>query len=143
MLKIESIKKGIVIDHIRAGLGYRIFTDLKLDQVDYTTALISNVPSKKFGKKDLIKIDNVVHLDFDMLGLLDPNITIAIIDDEHVHKKIKLTLPKEVHGMLHCKNPRCISAVEHIESTLFYLVDEKTREYRCEYCDTPYDNHKA
>ncbi|WZL81072.1 aspartate carbamoyltransferase regulatory subunit [Vallitaleaceae bacterium 9-2] len=143
MLKVESIKKGIVIDHIRAGLGYQIFTDLKLDQVDYTTALIRNVPSKKLGKKDLIKIDNVVDLDFDMLGLLDPNITVVIIENEEVHEKVKLSLPKKVHGMLQCKNPRCISTVEKIDDITFYLVNDKTREYRCEYCDTPYYTHKS
>jgi aspartate carbamoyltransferase regulatory subunit len=143
MLKVESIKRGIVIDHISAGLGYRIFTELKLDQVDYTTALIRNVPSKKLGKKDLIKIDNVVNLDLDMLGLLDPNITIVIIEDELVHEKIKLSLPKKVHGILKCKNPRCISTVEKIEDIAFYLVNPDTHEYRCEYCDTPYYANKS
>ncbi len=143
MLKVESIKRGIVIDHISAGLGYRIFTELKLDQVDYTTALIRNVPSKKLEKKDLIKIDNVVDLDLDMLGLLDPNITIVIIEDEHVHEKIKLSLPKKVHGILKCKNPRCISTVEKIEDIAFYLVNPDTHEYRCEYCDTPYYANKS
>lgn len=138
MLKVESIKRGIVIDHITAGLGYMIYTELRLDKVDYTTALICNVPSKKLGKKDLIKIDNVVDLDFDMLGLLDPNITIVIIEGEEVSEKIKLSLPSQVKGILECKNPRCISTVERIDDVTFYLTDEEKHEYRCEYCDTPY-----
>ena len=142
MLKVDSIKKGIVIDHITAGLGYEIFTELKLDQVEYTTALIRNVSSGKLGKKDLIKIDNVVDLDLDMLGLLDPNITLVIIEDEKVIDKIKLSLPEKVAGILTCKNPRCVSTIEHISDISFYLTNEATREYRCEYCDTPYISKK-
>lgn len=136
MLKVDSINKGIVIDHITAGLGYKIFKELKLNQVDYTTALIQNVPSKKYGKKDLIKIANVVDLNLDMLGLIDPNITITIIKDECVSEKIKLTLPEKVDGILCCHNPRCIATVECIDSITFYLVDAEKRSYRCEYCDT-------
>lgn len=143
MLKVDSIKKGIVIDHITAGLGYEIFRELKLDEVDYTTALIRNVSSRKLGKKDLIKIDNVVDLDLDMLGLLDPNITLVIIEGENVVDKIKLSLPKKVQGILTCKNPRCVSTIEEIDDISFYLTNESTREYRCEYCDTPYYPKKA
>ena len=131
MLKVDSIKKGIVIDHITAGLGYEIFTELKLDQVEYTTALIRNVASGKLGKKDLIKIDNVVDLDLDMLGLLDPNITLVIIENEKVIDKIKLSLPEKVAGILTCKNPRCVSIVEHISNNSFYLTNEDTSENRC------------
>jgi aspartate carbamoyltransferase regulatory subunit len=138
MLKVDSIKKGIVIDHITAGLGYEIFTELKLDQVEYTTALIRNVCSSKLGKKDLIKIDNVVDLDLDMLGLLDPNITLVIIENEQVVDKIKLSLPQEVKGILNCSNPRCVSTIEQIPDISFYLTNKENREYRCEYCDTPY-----
>lgn len=143
MLKVDSIKKGIVIDHITAGLGYQIFTELKLYDVEYTTALIRNVPSRKLGKKDLIKIDNVVDLDLDMLGLLDPHITLVIIEAENVVNKIKLSLPKKVEGILTCKNPRCVSTIEEINDITFYLANEKSREYRCEFCDTPhYFKHK-
>lgn len=138
MLKVDSIKKGIVIDHITAGMGYEIFRELKLDQVDYTTALILNVSSRKLGKKDLIKIDNVVDLNLDMLGLLDPNITLVIIEGEDVVDKIKLSLPKKVSGILECKNPRCVSTMETIDDITFYLANEEKHEYRCEYCDTPY-----
>ena len=138
MLKVDSIKKGIVIDHITAGMGYEIFRELKLDQVEYTTALILNVASRKLGKKDLIKIDNVVDLNLDMLGLLDPNITLVIIEDEGVVDKIKLSLPEKVSGILNCKNPRCVSTLEHIEDITFYLANEAKHEYRCEYCDTPH-----
>ncbi len=142
MLKVDSIKKGIVIDHITAGNGYKIFRELKLDQEEHTTALILNVSSKRLGKKDLIKIDNVVDIDLDMLGLLDPNITLVTIENEEVTGKTKLSLPMEVKGVLNCKNPRCISSVEDIEDVSFHLTNEEKKEYRCEYCDTPYDFKK-
>lgn len=142
MLKVESIKKGIVIDHITAGLGYEIYTELGLDKIPYTTALICNVPSRKLGKKDLIKIENVIDLNLDMLGLLDPNASLCIIEGERVVEKIKLTLPEKVSGILHCKNPRCISTIETIEDITFYLVEKEKREYRCEYCDMPYYQKK-
>lgn len=137
MLKVASIKKGIVLDHITAGLGYKIFTELGLDQVDYTTALIRNVPSNKLGRKDLIKIDNVVDLDLNMLGLLDPNITVVIIEDETVARKIKLTLPEVITGILTCPNPRCISTVENIKDIHFHLNNAAKKEYVCEYCNVP------
>lgn len=136
MLVIKGIKKGIVIDHIKAGLGYKIFKELKLDEVEYTTALIKNVCSKKLGKKDLIKIDNVIHLNLDILGLIDPNLTICIIEDEKVVKKIKLDLPKTVTGILECKNPRCITSIEKDIIPTFTLVDPKEKVYKCEFCDT-------
>lgn len=136
MLVVKGIKRGIVIDHIRAGLGYKIFQELGLDSVDYTTALIKNVPSKKLGKKDLIKIDNVIDLNFDILGLIDPDLTICIIEDEVVVQKIKLDLPQQVEGILTCKNPRCISTVEPNVIPTFTLVDAKTQSYKCEYCNT-------
>lgn len=138
MLKVESIKKGIVIDHITAGLGYEIYTELGLDKIPYTTALICNVPSRKLGIKDLIKIDNVIDLNLDMLGLLEPNASLCIIEDERVVEKIKLALPEKVSGILHCNNPRCISTIETIKDITFYLVEKEKREYRCEYCDMPY-----
>lgn len=136
MLKINGIKKGIVIDHIKAGLGYKIFKELKLDEAKYTTALIKNVHSNKLGKKDLIKIDNVIDLNMDVLGLIDPDLTITIIDDEKIKEKIKLTLPEKVKGILKCKNPRCVSTIEPQEEITFILVDKDKKEYKCEYCDT-------
>nr|WP_212505730.1 aspartate carbamoyltransferase regulatory subunit [Anaerotalea alkaliphila] len=135
-MNINGIKRGIVIDHIKPGLGFKIFRELKLDEVDYTTALIKNAPSDKLGTKDLIKIDNEIDLDLDVLGLIDPDLTICIIENEQVVKKIKLALPKAVTGILQCKNPRCITSVEpHVETT-FLLVDAATKAYKCEYCNS-------
>ncbi|GMQ59159.1 aspartate carbamoyltransferase regulatory subunit [Vallitalea sediminicola] len=136
MLKINGIRKGIVIDHIKAGLGYKIFKELKLDEADCTTALIKNAPSNKLGKKDLIKIDNVIDLDLNVLGLIDPGLTITIIDGEKIVDKIKLSIPKKVVGILKCNNPRCVTTIEKTEDITFTLVDAEKKEYSCEYCDT-------
>lgn len=136
MLKINGIKKGIVIDHIKAGLGYKIFKELKLDEADCTTALIRNASSNKLGKKDLIKIDNVIDINLDILGLIDPGLTITIIDNEKIVDKIKLSLPEKVVGILKCKNPRCVTTIEKNEEITFTLVNAEKKEYKCEYCDT-------
>lgn len=134
MIKINGINKGIVIDHIKPGLGYKIFKELRLHEADYTTALIRNVQSNKLGKKDLIKIDNVIDLDLTILGIIDPDLTITIIEEGIIKEKIKLTLPDRVKGILTCKNPRCVSTLENIDIT-FKLVNKETKQYRCEYCD--------
>lgn len=136
MLKITGIDKGIVIDHITEGLGYKIFKELKLHKVPNKTALILNVESNKLGKKDIIKIDNTIDLNLEVLGLIDPDLTITIIDGGQIIEKKKIELPKEVTGILTCKNPRCITTIEKVENTSFYLVDASTKEYRCEFCNT-------
>lgn len=136
MLNIDSIKKGIVIDHIKEGYGYKIFKELGLHKVEYRVALIRNVSSRKQGKKDLIKIENKIDLDLNVLGIIDPDLTVNIIEDEIIKEKIQLSLPKKVKGIFTCKNPRCITSEESIEEVEFILVDKSKKEYRCEYCDT-------
>jgi aspartate carbamoyltransferase regulatory subunit len=135
MLNIDEIKNGIVIDHIKAGLGIRIYNWLKLDKVPYNVAFVANANSQMYGKKDIIKIDNTISIDFDVLGLIDPNITVSIIENERVKKKIKLQLPKKVENVIVCKNPRCISSTEKYLTHVFYLENKEQRTYRCEYCD--------
>lgn len=135
MLNIEEIKNGIVIDHIKAGLGIRIFNWLRLDKAPYTVAFIANASSSKYGRKDIIKIDNTIDINLDVLGLIDPNSTVSIIENEKVTKKIKLQLPEKVENVLLCKNPRCICSTEKYITHVFYLVDADARTYRCEYCD--------
>ena len=135
MLNIEEIKNGIVIDHIKAGLGIRIFNWLRLDKAPYTVAFVANAASEKYGRKDIIKIDNTIDINLDVLGLIDPNITVCIIEKEKVTKKIKLQLPQKVENVLICKNPRCISSTEKYINHVFHLADAEARTYRCEYCD--------
>jgi aspartate carbamoyltransferase regulatory subunit len=138
MVTINSISSGIVIDHIKAGVGIKIFNYLKLDKADFTVALIMNAPSKKLGKKDLIKIENVIDVDFTVLGFIDPNITIDVIENEEISKKIKLTLPEQVENVIKCHNPRCVTSVETHMPHVFYLVNREVGEYKCKYCDDLY-----
>ncbi|KMT23290.1 aspartate carbamoyltransferase regulatory subunit [Clostridium cylindrosporum] len=138
MVTINRIKKGIVIDHIRAGFGIRIFNYLGLDNADFTVALIMNAESSKNGKKDIIKIENVIDLDLTMLGLMDPNLTVNIIEDEMIKDKINLKLPEKVENIIKCKNPRCVTSVEREINHVFTLVNDKKAEYKCIYCDEIY-----
>jgi aspartate carbamoyltransferase regulatory subunit len=135
MLNIDEIKNGIVIDHIKAGLGIRIFNWLGLDKAQYTVAFVANASSEKCGRKDVIKIDNTISINLDVLGLIDPNITVNIIENERVTKKIKLQLPEKVENVISCKNPRCISSTEKYLTHVFHLENPDLRTYRCEYCD--------
>ncbi len=138
MLYIDSISKGIVIDHIKAGYGFSIFKYLGLEKADFTVALIMNVPSRKFGRKDLIKIENNIDIDLAMLGFIDPNITVNIIQDEKIIDKINLSLPEKVEGIIQCKNPRCVTSNERDIVHKFTLIDEEKGIYKCEYCDQIY-----
>lgn len=137
-VSINSIKKGIVIDHIKAGHGIKVYNYLGLDKVDFTVALIKNAPSNKQQKKDIIKIENAMNIDFTVLGLIDPTMTINIIEDEKIKEKIKLSIPKKVEDVIKCKNPRCVTSVEKNIPHIFLLFDEEKLEYRCQYCDEVY-----
>jgi len=135
MLNIEEIRNGLVIDHIKAGQGIRIFNWLRLYKLPFTVAFITNASSQRCGKKDIIKIDNTLSINYDILGLIDPDITVNIIENEKVTKKIKLTLPQKVENVLVCKNPRCICSTEKYITSVFFLENSEQRTYRCEYCD--------
>ena len=135
MLNIDKIKNGIVIDHIKAGLGIRIFNWLRLDKAPYMVAFVANAQSCGGSRKDIIKIDNTISINLDMLGLIDTNITVNIIENERVTKKIKPSLPQKVENVLLCKNPRCISSTEKYLTHVFHIENPELRTYRCEYCD--------
>jgi len=135
MLNIEKLRNGLVIDHIKAGQGIRIFNWLRLDKMPYTVAFITNANSKTLGKKDIIKIDNTLSINYDVLGLIDPDITVNLIENENISKKIKLSLPQKVENVLICKNPRCITSTEKYIIHVFHLENTQNRTYRCEYCD--------
>lgn len=135
MLEITSIKNGIVIDHIQAGIGVKIFNYLGLDTNSYSVALIINADSKKLGKKDIIKIENCDTLDYTVLGLLSPTITICEVKDEQIINKVTPQLPDKVENIIKCKNPSCITSTEEYVAHSFILVDKENGRYRCEYCD--------
>ncbi len=133
---IGQIENGIVLDHITAGHGMEIYEVLGLGRLDCMVALIKNAESVKMGKKDIIKIDEVLDLDLDVLGYMDPGITVNIIQNGRRVKRMKLELPGEVRGVIRCKNPRCITSVEQEIEHVFRLTNRADRVYRCIYCDT-------
>jgi aspartate carbamoyltransferase regulatory subunit len=138
MLNVNTIKNGLVIDHIHAGSGWEIYQWLGLDKAPFTSCLIQNVHSEKSGKKDIIKIDNIINIDYSVLGFIDPNITVNVVVEERITRKITLKLPERVENVIKCKNPRCITSTEMYVPHAFRLVDRKRAEYRCEYCDELY-----
>ena len=137
MLNIDSLQNGIVIDHIKAGASMTIYDLLELGKLDCCVAIIKNARSAKYGKKDIIKIDGELEIDLDMLGFLDPNITVGIIRDGKLVEKRKLVLPKELRNVIKCKNPRCITSVEEGIDHIFLLGENQ--RYRCAYCEQEYD----
>ena len=138
-MNIDSIKNGIVIDHIEAGKSMQLYRFLNLDSLDCSVAIIKNVVSKKMGKKDIIKIDEEIDVDLDVLGYIDPNITVNVIKDGVRIKKFNLELPERVTNVIRCKNPRCITSVERGIDQVFKLTDRENRIYRCIYCESKPD----
>ena len=134
-LNIDKIRNGIVIDHIRAGQGIRVFNWLGLDKSGHMVAFMLNANSLKMNRKDIIKIDNDIDINFDILGLIDPNITVNIIENEEITAKKKPRLPEKVENVILCKNPRCITSTEKYIPHIFHLENPEERTYRCEYCD--------
>ncbi len=137
MLNIDSIENGIVIDHITAGLGMRIYELLELDKLDTCVSIIKNARSTKYGKKDIIKIDGVMNIDLDVLGFIDDNATVSTIVGGKLASKKKPPLPRQLVNVVSCKNPRCITSVEHVDQ-VFVLCDEEAHRYRCRYCEQEY-----
>ncbi len=134
-MHIDSIKNGVVIDHIQAGKSMEIYNHLELDKLDCTVAIIKNVHSKKMGSKDIIKIDSDMQVDLDVLGYIDSDITVNIIKDGILCEKKKLTLPEQIKDVIKCKNPRCITTTEQDLPHVFKLTDPETKTYRCIYCE--------
>lgn len=135
-MNIDSINNGIVLDHITAGRGMEIYESLGLDKLDCSIAIIKNVKSSKMGKKDIIKISDDFHVNFDVLGYIDPEITVCVIENGGVKSKRKVELPKMIKNIAKCKNPRCITSVEQEIDQIFKLTDEEKQIYRCVYCES-------
>ena len=134
-MNIDSIKNGLVIDHIRSGGAMRIYDLLGLGSLDCTVAIIKNAQSGKMGRKDIIKIDTVTDIDLDVLGYVDPGITVNVIRGGELVEKKNLTLPERLENVLRCKNPRCITSVEPGLKQVFFLSDRERKTYRCLYCE--------
>ncbi len=135
-MNIDGITNGLVIDHIEAGKGMELYNALHLGDLESSVALIKNLTSHKMGKKDIIKVDEVLDVDLDILGFIDPNITVNIIKDNEIIGKKHIELPKEVKNIIKCKNPRCITSTEQELPHIFRLTNIEKRTYRCIYCET-------
>lgn len=133
---VNPINNGIVLDHIKAGNAMTIYEDLKLGELDCQVAIIKNCTSAKMGKKDILKINEMIDINFDVLGYIDPGITVNIIRDGKKVEKVRLELPKRIENVIKCKNPRCITSVEQELAHIFKLTDEKNSVYRCIYCES-------
>ncbi|MDF2943850.1 MAG: hypothetical protein K0S01_2708 [Herbinix sp.] len=140
MLNIGVLNQGIVIDHIKAGGAMKIYSYLNLENLDCSVAIIKNAKSSKMGKKDIIKIEGTLeNLDLDILGALDHQITIDVIENGIIIEKKNPKLPERVNNVLKCKNPRCITSVEPGINHTFKLTDRANGVYRCCYCEQAFD----
>lgn len=139
MIEITSIKDGIVIDHIKAGLGMQIYNLLDLKNIDDEVAIILNANSTRFGKKDILKIANNIKINLDIVSIIDPTATVNIIENEEVVKKLNLELPERAIDILTCQNPKCVSTSEREVQSEFILIDKEEKTYKCAYCGHIYD----
>ena len=141
-LNVSSISEGFVLDHIEAGKSMEIYKYLNLDKLDCCVAIIKNARSEKMSRKDIMKIECPIDIiDLDILGFIDHNITVNIIQNDHVVEKKLLTLPKQIKNVIRCKNPRCITSIEQELDHIFVLTDEENQIYRCKYCEEKYSDH--
>ena len=135
-MNIDSIKDGVVLDHIEAGKAMEIYELLGLNELDCQVAIITNAKSEKTGKKDIIKIDKEIDLDLGKIGFIDHSITVNLVKDNKIVEKKKLKLPEKIVNVAKCKNPRCITSIEKELDQVFILTDKEKNIYRCKYCET-------
>ena len=141
MLNVGKIEEGFVLDHIKAGKSMDIYEHLQLGKLDCVVAIIKNAKSNKMGKKDILKVEcDINTLDLDILAFIDHNITVNIIQDDRIIAKKSLTLPEKVTNVIKCKNPRCITSIEHGLDHVFVLTDAENQVYRCQYCEEKYSH---
>lgn len=138
-MNVDSIQNGIVIDHITAGQGMKLYELLGLDALDASVALIKNVVSRKMGRKDIIKIDADIPVDLDIIGFADPGATVNIIKNGELVEKKAIEMPETLTNVIKCKNPRCITSCEQELAQVFRLTDREHKVYRCIYCETKWN----
>ena len=134
-MNIDSIKNGIVIDHIQAKKGMEIYEALNLKDLDCSVAIITNAKSDKMERKDIIKIDKDIEINMDMIGFIEPNATINIVKNDKLVDKYNVKLPEKIVNLAKCQNPRCITSVEKDLDQIFILTDKENQVYRCKYCE--------
>ena len=134
-MTVDSIQNGIVIDHIAAGCGMKIYELLGLGTAGAPVAIMMNVTSGKMGRKDIIKIDGEIPLNLDAIGFVDPGATVNVIRDGELKEKKRIEMPEQLVNVIFCKNPRCITSCEQELDQVFHLTDREKKEYRCAYCE--------
>ena len=137
-MNIDSIMNGYVIDHIRAGKSMEIYHYLGLDELDCSVAIIKNAKSQNMGRKDIIKVDQEIPLDVNLLAYIDPGVTVNVIRDGKLVEKKKPEMPERIVNVMKCKNPRCITQVEQELDHVFVLTDKQDQVYRCFYCEAQF-----
>ena len=135
-MNIDSIQNGIVIDHITAGRGMKLYELLELEKLDCSVAIIKNVHSQKQGRKDISKIDADIPVNLDVIGYVDPGVTVNVIRGGELIEKKRIDMPETLTNVIFCKNPRCITSCEQELKHIFKLTDRKHKVYRCLYCET-------
>ena len=133
---IGKIENGIVLDHIKAGAGMKLYKILGLDSLDCQVALIKNAESQKLGRKDIIKIDRIIDVNLDAIGYIDAGITVNIIENGKLAKRTHIEPPEEITDVIKCRYPRCITTTEQELPHVFRLTDRENLVYRCIYCES-------
>lgn len=141
MMIVNTIKNGVVLDHIQAGGAMEIYKALNLDKLECQVAIIKNADSVKMGKKDILKICEPIDINLDVLGYLAPGVTVSIIEDSKVVQRKHIEPPEKIVGIIKCTNPRCITSIEQELPNIFKLTDRENLVYRCIYCESKCKKH--
>ncbi|MBN7190666.1 aspartate carbamoyltransferase regulatory subunit [Proteus mirabilis] len=142
-LKVEAIKRGTVIDHIPAQVGFKILSLFRLTETDERITVGFNLPSENLGKKDLIKIENVFLTaeQANRLAMYAPQATVNIIDDYQVVNKMALSLPELLEDVVPCPNSNCISHNEPVQSSFRVKKFASDVVLTCRYCEKEFERH--
>lgn len=134
-MEVTSVRNGIIIDHVPAGTALKVLEYLRIDPARTKLALIMNADSPTLGSKDIIKIEDSVDVDLDVLGLVASTATVGIVRDGTIIEKRRPHLPEHIVDVIECRNPRCVTGTERGIRQRFHLVNATEQEYRCDYCD--------
>ena len=135
-LKVSAIREGTVIDHIPSDATFKVVDILNLENVDNVVSVATNLPSKKLGKKGIIKVGgkDLTKEEVDKIALIAPNATLNLIKNYGVVKKIRLDIPDNIYGIVKCFNPKCITNSEPMK-TKFSIISKNPLILRCMYCE--------
>lgn len=137
-LRVKKIREGTVIDHITAGNALSVIRILGLTGLeDNIVSIAMNVPSRKLGKKDIVKVEGreLNPDEVDRISLISPKATINIIRDYKVVDKQKTKMPRVIRGIVKCANLSCISNSNEPVTPIFVVENEEPLRIRCHYCN--------